>query len=189
MTDFQDHLLATFREEAVGYVESFTAGLLALEQGIPPTERHNLLDELFRQAHSLKGAAQVTGLMATRDLAHDMESALDAMRRSEVAPEPIAFDPLYQLIDSIGRSVKSDVAPPPAEAAVLPVEVPNSADTVPVVRGVDPARSTETMRALETTQSANSIRVTTAKLDALFELDTGTAAGNPQNGSLDRRGE
>ena len=56
--------MATFREEAGGYVEDFIAGLLSLEQGLEPSVRRELLDELYRKAHSLKGAAQVSGQLA-----------------------------------------------------------------------------------------------------------------------------
>ncbi len=165
MTDFQDHLLATFREEAAGYIESFTAGLLALESDLESSARRELLDELFRKAHSLKGAAQVTGLLETRDLANQLENALDAMRHAETEIDPTAYDPLYGLVDSIARSVQV-VKTTPAEPVRSTQETHSALSESPPPEMDIVSSSNDATPAMRT---VDSVRVSTAKLDALFD--------------------
>jgi len=179
VTDFQDHLMATFREEAGGYVEDFIAGLLSLEQGLEPSVRRELLDELYRKAHSLKGAAQVSGQLATRDLAHQLESAIDAMRRGDVAPDAIEFDPLYGLVDAIGRSVKAsalqtvevDAGQGATQTSVQLIGggIRETQTTVTVDTSVAESPTPEPQHNEPQRSSAESVRVTTLKLDALFD--------------------
>ena len=59
-----------------------TDGLLALEQGrVADEERQSTLENVFRAAHSLKGAARAVGVTVIEQLAHALEDLLDAMRR------------------------------------------------------------------------------------------------------------
>ena len=55
--EFRKKLLATFRVEAAEHVRALTSGLLELER--PSPESHPAaLETIFREAHSLKGAAR-----------------------------------------------------------------------------------------------------------------------------------
>lgn len=77
-----DRLQDLFLEE----LEELTG---ALAQGVAGLDAQDLsraaLDELFRAAHSLKGAAQVMGAREIADAAHGMESVLSALREGTLA--------------------------------------------------------------------------------------------------------
>src|SRR5512147_2075114 len=59
--------------------------LLALEPSIDqPRVNRDLLDELFRSFHSLKGLAGMVGVAEVEQLAHHMESYLRALRQGQL---------------------------------------------------------------------------------------------------------
>lgn len=59
--DFNRRMLQTFRIEAEEHVRLFTAGLLELEKSSAGTDA-GLIEKLFREVHSLKGAARSVNL-------------------------------------------------------------------------------------------------------------------------------
>ena len=56
-------LLATFRVEADEHLQAMSSGLLALEKMPQAEERAALVEKVFREAHSLKGAARAVNLL------------------------------------------------------------------------------------------------------------------------------
>lgn len=105
MVDESDELLAVFREESTTRLDRMVETLLALEAGRPPPDAINLL---FRDAHSIKGAAGMLGLPAARTIAHAIEDALqDARDRATFAAD--LADPLLRATDAL-RSVIFDGA-------------------------------------------------------------------------------
>ena len=71
--DFLQQLLATFKVELDERVESLNKSLLALEGGGDTAE---LVDQIFREAHSLKGAARAVEIKEIEEVAHVMETLL-----------------------------------------------------------------------------------------------------------------
>ena len=105
MVDESEELLAVFREESATRLDRMVETLLALEASRPPPDAINLL---FRDAHSIKGAAGMLGLPAARTIAHAIEDALqDARDRATFATD--LADPLLRATDSL-RSVIFDGA-------------------------------------------------------------------------------
>ena len=98
----REQLLNSFRVELAEHVQTMTDGLLALEQEtVPEQERQPLLEEIFRAAHSLKGAARAMGVTAIEQLAHALEDLLDAMKRDAIESSPELFTTCYQALDAI----------------------------------------------------------------------------------------
>ena len=67
-----------FRMEGADYMQCLDDGLLSLEQR---PDDQSLLEEIFRAAHSVKGAARMLGLDEIQSLAHIMEDTFDAIRK------------------------------------------------------------------------------------------------------------
>jgi two-component system chemotaxis sensor kinase CheA len=55
-------LLATFKVEAEEHVGAISSGLLELEKASSPERRMEIIETVFREAHSLKGAARAVNL-------------------------------------------------------------------------------------------------------------------------------
>src|SRR5258707_15497523 len=100
-------LLATFAVEAQEHLQSMNQNLLALEKGPGPEKSAELLAEIFRAAHSLKGAARAVNLAAAGDVAHRLETLFARLRDGQVAATPALFDLAYNTLDALGGLVQT----------------------------------------------------------------------------------
>src|SRR5687768_6009032 len=91
-----------FRPEAREILEGITRGALQIEKGSADPE---LLREVLRLAHTLKGAAGVVKLAAVAERAHALEGVL-APHREGGGPVPReAIDRVLRLVDEIGGAL------------------------------------------------------------------------------------
>ncbi len=81
--EFQRRILATFKLEAEENIEIINHDLLALENNIL-ADNEEVLEELYRSAHSLKGAARAVGEADIESLCHAFEDVLSALREGEI---------------------------------------------------------------------------------------------------------
>jgi two-component system chemotaxis sensor kinase CheA len=103
-------LLGEFHSESLELLQTIEQGVLLLEEN--PTET-GTINSIFRAFHTFKGSAGLLHLDALRDLAHDLESCLDAARRSElnITSEIINLilagaDTLKQFTNEIGAQLQ-----------------------------------------------------------------------------------
>jgi len=75
-----EELRTIFKAESDEHLQKLEEGLLRLEQN--PADV-STLGTLFREAHSLKGAARMLGVEDVERIAHHFEDALGAAKRSE----------------------------------------------------------------------------------------------------------
>lgn len=98
----REQLIHSFGVELAEHVQTMTDGLLALEQGrIGAEERQPMLENVFRAAHSLKGAARAVGTTAVEQLAHAVEDVLTAMLSGTLESRPELFSACYRALDAI----------------------------------------------------------------------------------------
>jgi chemosensory pili system protein ChpA (sensor histidine kinase/response regulator) len=98
-------VLSYFAPEAQEYLESLEAQLLRLEK-----EEHNpeVIDQLFRTAHTLKGSAYTVGFQAIGDLTHYIEDFMGAVREGRVKILPGHTDVLLQSVDVVRLLMRRD---------------------------------------------------------------------------------
>jgi len=159
MSEGSAEFLEIFRDEATERLDHIVDTLLALEAGRAAPDA---VDELFRDAHTIKGAAGMLGLDEIQVLAHAVEDVLDDVRGSDDFP-PELIEPLLRAADSLRQHVEGSGA---ADADLLDELAASRAQ---VARGPAsrPAPSREQPR-----QDAErrSIRVPAEKLDRLLDL-------------------
>lgn len=98
----REQLLSTFRAELSEHLQTITDGLLALEQQQPSeAQRQEVVETIFRAAHSMKGAARAVGAAAIEQVAHALEEVLSAMRRQELDANPELFTAIFTSLDAI----------------------------------------------------------------------------------------
>lgn len=90
-----DELKEIFLEECRENVDILEQGLLQLGQGDNDVE---LLNEVFRAAHSIKGGGATFGFAALAELTHHMETLLDEMRAGK---RDVSEDDLELLLESV----------------------------------------------------------------------------------------
>jgi len=174
--DFRKKLLEMFRVEAGEHAAAVSSGLIELEKaGLPEEARGKILETIYRDAHSLKGAARAVDVGAIESVCQRLETVFAALKRGEIEASGRLYDLLHRavdLVDGIARSVGSEdpgsrlpqaaeitraledaskmpKGEPKAEAAP---DEPPGAEPIPEAQG--PAGST--------------VRVSSAKLDTLL---------------------
>ena len=110
---------ATFFEESREGLDAMEAGLLALESGQQDAE---IINSVFRAAHSIKGGAGTFGFDAIAGLTHVLETLLDELRAGKRALEPAAVDAMLSSVDVLRALLREaehgQAADPAAVAAV-----------------------------------------------------------------------
>ena len=100
-------LMATFADEAREQLQAINDKLLLLEKAEDAEERGNLLTEIFREAHSLKGAARAVDLDDVESVAHRLESIFGKVQNGELAPDAVLFDLVYKGLDVIASIIEA----------------------------------------------------------------------------------
>jgi two-component system chemotaxis sensor kinase CheA len=114
----QGQLVAIFGAEASERVQAMNRHLLALEADPSGDELDEQLAGLFREAHSLKGAAGAVGMAEVEAIAHRLEGVFQGVRGGALRLQPAAFDVLYASVDGIGTLVTAALDGRPAEVDV-----------------------------------------------------------------------
>ena len=167
-------LLPDFIAAARDNVEAINRGLAILEKEPANSES---LQEVYRNAHSLKGSAMTMGFERMGRLAHHMEDVLRALQKNRLPVTTETCDALYETNDALtvmldtlaaSKRIKVDAESTMARLASL----------LPELRPVEDARVVEPIRSVtdqvpvgETSVPAmDTVRVTTARLDELVNL-------------------
>ena len=98
-------LRAEFAVEALEHLQTISSGLLSLEQGGSPEREPELLEQIYRNAHNLKGEARAVNYAGVETLCQALESVLAGWKNSGAAREKPAFDLLHSTLDSIRRMI------------------------------------------------------------------------------------
>ena len=107
-TRFIAEALPAFISEAREQIEAIEQLMLQLEDA--PDDRE-LLDALFRCAHTVKGSAGIFGLDAVVGFTHHVETLLDRLRDGKLALTPELSTLLLQCNDQIRLLVDAALAP------------------------------------------------------------------------------
>lgn len=106
-SDLQRELLAAFKSELDEYLQALNSGLLRLEQG---ESSDQLIQEIFRSAHSMKGTSGAFGLTKIQKVSHALENLFGAVRSKKFVMDKVAFDLCYEGLDSINKLVEMELA-------------------------------------------------------------------------------
>jgi len=175
---FFRRLLATFKQEADDHVKTMSDSLRAMADPLQASRIAELTEILFREAHSLKGAARAVDLVQVEGLCHGLETVLARLRNREIFISARLFDVLYQALDQLAQDIDSAVAGNPGQdrpalrQALLALaepaqQEPSSNATPPPLESIAPiAPVASPERAGET---EDTVRISTGKLARMFE--------------------
>ena len=119
MQNNMDRFRETFFEEAVEHLAAMESALLGLEHSPGDPE---LLNNIFRCAHTIKGASATFGLDEVARFTHSLENLLDRMRAGTLEATPDRLDLLLRCSDILRgllRSARNGEQPPPGVDNVL----------------------------------------------------------------------
>lgn len=103
--DFLQQLRATFRLEAEEHLHAISSGLLQLERQSAPAGRKEIVENVFRAAHSLKGAARAVELRDIEAACQALEEVFAAWKRQESEPTPALLDQMHNRVTRLAAMV------------------------------------------------------------------------------------
>ncbi len=137
---FLKELLQDFLVEAGEHREVIVEGLLALEKSAAGSGAKESIERIFREAHSLKGAARAVGLADVETLCQAMEEALDGLKKGKDELAPRLLDALHQATNLLESLLTSASASASASVSAGG-KTSGSAAVVPMVKVLAAARS------------------------------------------------
>ena len=90
--------LDIFIDETSGHIQSLSDNIMELEK---EPENKDVVNEIFRAAHSLKGMAGTMGFKRMQRLTHDMENVFQEVRNDNVKVNSNLIDILFKCLDAI----------------------------------------------------------------------------------------
>lgn len=94
--------LSLFLEESAENIENLNQLMLELEK---EPENGELLSEIFRGAHTLKGMAATMGFKNIAELTHSMENVLDKLRNKTMDVSSELITVLFECMDTLERMI------------------------------------------------------------------------------------
>jgi len=99
-----------FLTESREHVAAVNQSLLQLERDSTGAGAASAVGEIFRAVHTIKGMAATMGYTLVADLAHELETVLDSVRRGEMSIEATIMDTLFRSADVLEQAVEAAVA-------------------------------------------------------------------------------
>lgn len=93
-----------FLDESHEHLQSLNEGLLSLEEN---AEDVSVVNEIFRNAHTLKGMSATMGYNKIAELTHEMEDVLDLIRKEQLKLDEDIIDTLFKCLDSLEQMINS----------------------------------------------------------------------------------
>ncbi|MCE5190518.1 MAG: response regulator [Actinomycetia bacterium] len=105
--------IGKFQEEATEYLQRLNEGVITLEAD---PQNRELIDQMLRDAHTLKGSSRMVGLIEISDIAHRLEDIMVKVRDGEIRYVPDMSEVFFEALDSIvflsesaGKDVSGEV--------------------------------------------------------------------------------
>jgi two-component system, chemotaxis family, sensor kinase CheA len=197
-----DKLRTLFAQEAEQRLGRLSQLVLELERN-KTGDTADLIAEVFREVHTLKGSAAVVGFEDVGRYAHAIEERLGQLRSGAIAPTPAIIDALLVVTDRLGLMIwdsvgGKDADEPLSQAALARLETafaPVPANDAPIgERQSDPTPVTPSPPAVRTavatrpagiTPSANTtVMVPIERLDELVRMVGEAGAGHLRIGQM-----
>ncbi len=107
MTIQDDETLQMYLEESLDHLADIENDFLAIEENGADIDE-DLVNKVYRAAHSIKGGAGFMGLNNIKDLTHEMENILGKIRSCEMVPTPEIVNVMLEASDQL-KALMNDV--------------------------------------------------------------------------------
>lgn len=94
-------LRQAFSGESVERITAIGAGLVALEKTTNPNQQKKLLEGIYREAHSLKGAARAVNLRDVESTCQALEGVFSALKTGRINLSPDLLDVVHESLTFI----------------------------------------------------------------------------------------
>lgn len=101
--EFLQQLLAAFSIEADEHLHAISAGLLDLEKDADAAAQLAILETIYRETHSLKGAARAVNQRGIETMCQELESVFAQWKKQQHVPAGASFDVLFRTVDALNE--------------------------------------------------------------------------------------
>lgn len=105
--EFEQEDVEDFINESAEHLDEMENGLLRFDS---EPDNREILDDIFRAAHTIKGVAQFIGLARISAICHRLEDLLSQLRQGTLEATPLAITVLLAAKDRLGRLVEDLVS-------------------------------------------------------------------------------
>ncbi|MCK4429757.1 MAG: Hpt domain-containing protein, partial [Candidatus Aminicenantes bacterium] len=105
--EFKKRLLATYKIEADEHLKAISSGLLELEKVKNFKDQVKVVETIFRETHSLKGASRAVNLRDIETVCNSLESIFGSWKQKKIKPPPRFFDKLHDAIDFMTEALST----------------------------------------------------------------------------------
>ncbi|MFW7377387.1 MAG: chemotaxis protein CheW [Oligoflexus sp.] len=191
--DFQTdpEMINDFISNADEIMNTLDAAILQLEQN---PEDKDIIEEIFRGAHTLKGAGGMFGFKALERVMHRLENLFDLIRKNKLKASSDTVDAVFQGLDLLRELLQAVKEGKPCGAKTVPVVIalekatrgepvsrsakptaeamPEKTAAAPteVVQAKSPGKQTGEKEASSPKKEQSTIRVDLERLDVLVNL-------------------
>lgn len=102
---FSDIEIGVFLDELEEKLQIINENLLILER---EPDNHEVLQEIFRAAHTIKGSSGIMGYEKMASLTHEIESLFDKIRNGEMTVDSDMINVLFEALDTL-NTLKKEV--------------------------------------------------------------------------------
>lgn len=107
--EFFNKLISIFQVEAAEHLNALSNGLLELEKELPEDRYKQVVEDIFREAHSLKGAARSVNKKNIQEICQSLENVLAILKQKQIQISSELFDSLHQTIDILTKGLIAEL--------------------------------------------------------------------------------
>ena len=160
-------LLDKFRDVTLDRLRILNQGLLEIEKG---NRDPNLINQLMREIHTLKGESRMMGFSDVNLIAHKIEDLLKSLQLREFQFLPNETDILFESLDAVGKLVQKKIGEDKKSVDLLSLTNKLTAAVEGKAPETPSAGHPESPASLLLSQAEESIRVGIEKLDQLSNV-------------------
>ncbi len=154
-----DELLDEFLNESREHLATIETDLLAIEEA-GGNRDDQLVNKVFRAAHSIKGGSAFFGLTLIKDLAHKAETVLDMLRAGKMIPNAEITNVLLSAFDQLREMINNPAVRESADISELLLSLSELASSY-----LEPAEKPALTRSLSLLSIDGSVCVTLPQMD------------------------
>ncbi|MFA6403504.1 MAG: response regulator [Salinivirgaceae bacterium] len=103
--EFKKHLNATFQAEADEHIKAFKKGLFGLEKRQAKEKYVEIIEVMFREIHSLKGAARSVNQKTVESVCQPLEDVFSALKHNNVALSVELINLFYKTAELLSQLI------------------------------------------------------------------------------------
>lgn len=111
--DFRKRLFSTFMIEAQEHLNAISSEMVEMENTQSPETEMEILETVYRECHSLKGAARAVDMTDVETVCQTLEGVFDAWKKKRISRSPGLFENIHYAVDVVRTILNSHEAGQP----------------------------------------------------------------------------